>query len=340
MADNKALIGVAFVALFVLGVLVGVFWLSEGEEQVAQVSLEEPEPHFKPWDETLALTSPFPRFIFLPLNNPAVVPADMAPFMKDDDIVAGVVVEGQARAYPQWVLVAYHVVNDTIGESPLLLAHCEICSGTSAFDPMVEAFEGQNPEFSDSRYCQRHFQRLRLSDPDRVVSLHGPGHGGAPLSLPDGPNPSDRGALGRVAKTLSRHRSPAGHPENGSRYGIMDAETPTRSDMTFFPTDSRTSPIWTTLAWGETNWSSAWPTWQGHRNHRLSAGVSEKAGRALQIPICGRGLSAQANRRLCGRGLSIEKRRGREGVSSDQRDPLPGGRRPGGRLGRIRACRQ
>ena len=101
MADNKALIGVAFVALFVLGVLVGVFWLSEGEEQVAQVSLEEPEPHFKPWDETLALTSPFPRFIFLPLNNPAVVPADMAPFIKDDDIVAGVVVEGQARAYPQ-----------------------------------------------------------------------------------------------------------------------------------------------------------------------------------------------------------------------------------------------
>ena len=39
------------------------------------------------------------------------------------------------------------MVNDTIGESPLLLAHCEICSGTSAFDPMVEAFEGRTLSF-------------------------------------------------------------------------------------------------------------------------------------------------------------------------------------------------
>jgi hypothetical protein len=147
VSDNKVLIGVALVALFLVGVLVGVFWPSPGGEEVAQVVLEAPDSEYQPWDETLALTSPFPRFIFLPLNNPAVVPADMASFMKDDDIVAGVVVEGQARAYPQWVLVAYHVFNVTIGNSPLLLAHCEICSGTSSFTPMVDAFEGRTMSF-------------------------------------------------------------------------------------------------------------------------------------------------------------------------------------------------
>ena len=145
MSNSKASIRVAFVALFVLSVLAGCSSPDGGE--VAQVSVEEPQSQFKPWDETLALTSPFPRFIFLPLNNPAVVPASMAPFMEDDDIVAGVVVEGQARAYPQWVLVAYHVVNDTIGNSPVLLAHCEICSGTSSFTPMVEDFEGRTLSF-------------------------------------------------------------------------------------------------------------------------------------------------------------------------------------------------
>lgn len=40
--------------------------------------------------------------------------------MDDEDIVAGVVVDGKARAYPLWILVAYHVVNATIGEAPVL----------------------------------------------------------------------------------------------------------------------------------------------------------------------------------------------------------------------------
>ncbi|MCH8820459.1 MAG: DUF3179 domain-containing protein, partial [Acidobacteria bacterium] len=141
VSQSRALIGVALVALFILGVLVGLLWLSPSEEEVVQVAVEGPKIQYQPWDETLALTSPCPRFIFLPLNNPAVVPASMADYMKDDDIVAGLVVEGQARAYPQWVLVAYHVVNDTIGNAPVLLAHCDICSGTSAFTPRVEALE-------------------------------------------------------------------------------------------------------------------------------------------------------------------------------------------------------
>ena len=52
------------------------------------------------------------------MNNPGVVPASAASHMEADDLVFGVVVKGQPRAYPRWVMVAYHVVNDTINDVP------------------------------------------------------------------------------------------------------------------------------------------------------------------------------------------------------------------------------
>ena len=70
------------------------------EADVGQVSTEGEDVQFSAWEKSLALSSPFPRFIFLPLNNPGVVPVELANHMDDEDIVAGVVVNGKARAYP------------------------------------------------------------------------------------------------------------------------------------------------------------------------------------------------------------------------------------------------
>jgi hypothetical protein len=50
----------------------------------------------------------------LPLNNPPFVPAAQAEHMDPSDWVVGVVVAGQARAYPWWLVTNYHTVNDTI----------------------------------------------------------------------------------------------------------------------------------------------------------------------------------------------------------------------------------
>ena len=73
------------------------------------------------------------RFFLLPLNNPGVVPVSIASHMEPDDLVFGVVVNEQPLAYPRWVMVAYHVVNDTP-------AHCEACSGSTAFNPVLDGF--------------------------------------------------------------------------------------------------------------------------------------------------------------------------------------------------------
>ncbi len=137
----------AFLALLGVLVMAAACGSAGTEADVGQVSTEGEDVQFSAWEKSLALSSPFPRFIFLPLNNPGVVPVDLANHMDDEDIVAGVVVNGKARAYPLWILVAYHVVNDTIGEAPVLLAHCEICSGASAFTPVLERFEDRTLSF-------------------------------------------------------------------------------------------------------------------------------------------------------------------------------------------------
>jgi len=138
-----------FSFLTLLGTLVvaGACGSASTEAVDGQISNEGENVQFLAWEKSLALSSPFPRFIFLPLNNPGVVPVELANHMDDKDIVAGVVVDGKARAYPLWILVAYHVVNDTISEAPVLLAHCEICSGASAFTPVLERFEGRTLSF-------------------------------------------------------------------------------------------------------------------------------------------------------------------------------------------------
>lgn len=134
----------ALMGLLALTLATGACGASPTADPDPQVSTE---PQFKAWEESLALTSPFPRFIFLPLNNPDIVPVDMASHMKAEDLVVGVVIDGQPRAYPLWVFGQYHVVNDTINDVPIVLAYCEICSGASAFNPVVEGFDGQSLSF-------------------------------------------------------------------------------------------------------------------------------------------------------------------------------------------------
>jgi len=108
------------------------------------------------------------RQYVLPMNNPAVVLASEAQHMRSDDVVAGILVHGQARAYPWWIISNYHVINDTMIAQrpaatpegcadwntllqakledefvpvPILIVICEACTGTSAFLPVTEGYD-------------------------------------------------------------------------------------------------------------------------------------------------------------------------------------------------------
>lgn len=68
-----------------------------------------------------------------PLDDPETRKIDKADHMRPDDVVAGLAVGGDFRAYPWWVLKNHHAVNDTLGGEPVLVAFCEQCSAATGF---------------------------------------------------------------------------------------------------------------------------------------------------------------------------------------------------------------
>lgn len=59
-------------------------------------------------------------------------------FLKPDDRVLGIVVDGAARAYPVRILVWHEVVNDWTGRTRLIMTYCPLCGSGMAFSNGVD----------------------------------------------------------------------------------------------------------------------------------------------------------------------------------------------------------
>ncbi len=66
-------------------------------------------------------------------DNPDVVPAAEARWLDDEDIVFGVVVNGEARAYPRQIMEVREMVNDTLGGRDLGIPYCTLCGSAQAW---------------------------------------------------------------------------------------------------------------------------------------------------------------------------------------------------------------
>ena len=74
------------------------------------------------------------------LDEPANVPASAAPW-DDEDLVIGLEVEGEARAYPLAILVWHELVNDRLGGRPVLVSYCPLCGTGIVFDRRIAGRE-------------------------------------------------------------------------------------------------------------------------------------------------------------------------------------------------------
>jgi hypothetical protein len=102
-------------------------------------------PSDYPWVEVIQAC---PRRDCIPsIDKPTFVSATQASFLKDDDIVIAVAMEGEARAYPIRILVRHELVNDTIGRKPILVSYCPLCGSGLIFD---RALDGEAVEFGVS----------------------------------------------------------------------------------------------------------------------------------------------------------------------------------------------
>lgn len=71
------------------------------------------------------------------LTNPKLIPSDEASYLWPNELIFGVSINGDARAYPLRILDWHEMFNDVIGGMPVSLAYCTLCGSGILFDAQV-----------------------------------------------------------------------------------------------------------------------------------------------------------------------------------------------------------
>ena len=78
-----------------------------------------------------------PNKVIPPLDNPPALPAKSA-ILPDETQVLGIVLDGQAHAWPMGILIPHHIINESIHSRPVTAAYCPACRSGYIFDPVVD----------------------------------------------------------------------------------------------------------------------------------------------------------------------------------------------------------
>lgn len=71
------------------------------------------------------------------LDRPKLIEAEKADYLNDKDLVFGVWLNGDARAYPLRIMDSHEMLNDVVGGQPVSLAYCTLCRSGILFDTKV-----------------------------------------------------------------------------------------------------------------------------------------------------------------------------------------------------------
>ena len=72
-----------------------------------------------------------------PLKNPKMIPAKQASYLADDNIVFGVAIDGDVRAYPKRILAWHEMVKDRIAGRELNGVYCTLCGSMILYEAAV-----------------------------------------------------------------------------------------------------------------------------------------------------------------------------------------------------------
>ena len=75
------------------------------------------------------------------LDQPRMTIPEAVTYMRDDDLVFGVAINGDVRAYPLRIMGWHEMFNDVIGEVPVALAYCTLCGSGIVYETTVEGRE-------------------------------------------------------------------------------------------------------------------------------------------------------------------------------------------------------
>jgi hypothetical protein len=75
------------------------------------------------------------------LTNPKHIAAADARYLEDDELVFGIEIAGDARAYPLRILDWHEMFNDVVGGVPVTLAYCTLCGSGILYDARVPGYD-------------------------------------------------------------------------------------------------------------------------------------------------------------------------------------------------------
>ena len=81
------------------------------------------------------------------IDYPKFANVQESQFIRDSDVVIGLEINGDARAYPLFILVWHEIVNDNVGGVPVAVTYCPLCYTTQVFESVIN---GQEVEFGTS----------------------------------------------------------------------------------------------------------------------------------------------------------------------------------------------
>jgi hypothetical protein len=88
------------------------------------------------------------------LDNPAMIGAADAAYMREDDLVFGVAINGDVRAYPLRIMGWHEMFNDVIGGVAVALAYCTLCGAGILYETKVPG-RGRPLVFGSSGFLYR-----------------------------------------------------------------------------------------------------------------------------------------------------------------------------------------
>ena len=72
------------------------------------------------------------------IDHPQFVKPGEVNFLRDDDRVLSVKIDEEVRAYPLRILVWHEIVNDQIGDRPIVVTYCPLAGSGLVFDRQVK----------------------------------------------------------------------------------------------------------------------------------------------------------------------------------------------------------
>jgi hypothetical protein len=87
-----------------------------------------------------------------PLRNPKMLPAFKADYLEDDNVVFGIEVNGDFRAYPKRILAWHEMFVDTVGGVDVAGVYCTLCGTVILYDT---EFEGTKHQLGTSGFLLR-----------------------------------------------------------------------------------------------------------------------------------------------------------------------------------------